>query len=280
MSKLSKITIQSSDSDSSDSQKKNNKIRPMVKDDKFNIAKALNKFSLISKEFQEFADGWKEITTERIEEIMITIESKNKEYENLIKNKEEEFKNKNKILEEEFKNKNKILEEEYKDKNKILEEKYREKNIDLEHEFKNFSMENKLKFREDEMKTCEEISKKNNYKLMLLNDYEKIFSELEITKEKLAELETTFNNKLIEKIESEKQIVHEKIKHDIDTKVLNHKAEIAEIMAENKQQLKEIEFLNKLIINLTNEVSEQRTLTKEIAQASSKAQIKQSFQKD
>ena len=269
MSKLSKITIQSSDSDSSDSQKKNNKIRPMVKDDKFNIAKALNKFSLISKEFQEFADGWKEITTERIEEIMITIESKNKEYENLIKNKEEEFKNKNKILEEE-----------YKDKNKILEEKYREKNIDLEHEFKNFSMENKLKFREDEMKTCEEISKKNNYKLMLLNDYEKIFSELEITKEKLAELETTFNNKLIEKIESEKQIVHEKIKHDIDTKVLNHKAEIAEIMAENKQQLKEIEFLNKLIINLTNEVSEQRTLTKEIAQASSKAQIKQSFQKD
>jgi dynactin complex subunit len=64
------------------------------------------------------------------------------------------------------------------------------------------------------------------------------------------------------------------------TKDLNHKAETAELIAQNKQQLKEIEFLNKLIANLTNEVSEQRNLTKEIAKASSKAQINQSFTKD
>ena len=99
-------------------------------------------------------------------------------------------------------------------------------------------------------------------------------------KDKLEEFEKSFNDKLVKKIELEKLILQDKLKQDSMTKDLNHKAEIAELIAQNKQQLKEIEFLNKLIVNLTNEVSEQRNLTKEIAKASSKAKINQSFNKD
>ena len=113
-----------------------------------------------------------------------------------------------------------------------------------------------------------------------MKEYEKTISECEELKAKNGELESTMESKITEKVEIEKQLLQEKATQNNLTFTLNHKAEIAELTAQNRQQIKEIDMLNKLIVNLTKEVSEQRLLTKEIAIASSKPQIKQSLSKD
>lgn len=260
-------------------------------DNKIILSKALIGLTDISKKFISSIDTWKEITTDKINQINTDIELKTKEYNDLIEKKEKEFDIKEKELLEKYKNKEKDLDEKYKNKEKEFDEKYRLKKQEVQQQFKietkeleqqtkNNKIETEQQLKVFQINACAEIAAKNDYKLVSLNDYEKHQQELKNIKDKFEDLEKSFNDKLIEKIESEKIILQEKLKQDSMTKDLNHKAEIAELIAQNKQQIKEIEFLNKLIINLTNEVSEQRNLTKEIAKASAKAQINQSFGKD
>ena len=187
---------------------------------------------------------------------------------------------KEKELEDIYKNKEIALEEKYRDKKSTIIHEHKMKSKEIEQDLKNKKIETEQSLKEFQMLACEEIAVKNDYKLISENDYEKKEQELKKIKEQLSELETSFDNKILEKIEIEKMLFCEKSKQDLLTKELNHKAEIADLTAENKQQIKEIEFLNKLILNLTNEVSEQRNLTKEIAKASSKSQICQSFAKE
>jgi len=51
----------------------------------------------------------------------------------------------------------------------------------------------------------------------------------------------------------------------------------ADLKAQVDQQIKEIAVLKDQIDNMKHELSEQRALTKEVAQASSKGQISQNF---
>lgn len=60
---------------------------------------------------------------------------------------------------------------------------------------------------------------------------------------------------------------------------LTHKDEIAELGASVKQQEKEIINLNETIHNLRHELSEQRKLTKEVAEAGKQAPINLSTSK-
>lgn len=260
-------------------------------DTKKNLTKAINNISNISKDFISSIETWKELTSEKINQIISDIDSKTLEYNELIIKKEKEYDDKEKNLIEKYKNKEKELDEKYKNKEKDFDEKYKTKKQEVQQQFKieakeleqqakNSKIETEQQLREFQINACNEIAIKNEYKLISLNEYEKNQQELKNVKDKLEEFEKSFNDKLVEKIELEKLILQDKLKQDSMTKDLNHKAEIAELIAQNKQQLKEIEFLNKLIVNLTNEVSEQRNLTKEIAKASSKAQINQSFNKD
>jgi hypothetical protein len=279
------------------SNNKSNQKRTFIKsknsdfDNKKALAKAINNMSGISKDFMSSIEAWKEITSDKIGQIINDIETKTNEYNELIVKKEKEYDEKEKILIEKYKSQDKELDEKYKNKEKELDEKYKTKKQEIHQQFKieakeleqqskNSKIETEQQLKEFQINACNEIAIKNDYKLVSLNEYEKMQQELKNTKDKLEEFEKSFNDKLIEKIELEKIILHEKLKQDFVTKDLNHKAETAELIAQNKQQLKEIEFLNKLIANLTNEVSEQRNLTKEIAKASSKAQINQSFTKD
>lgn len=180
---------------------------------------------------------------------------------------------------------------------KEIEYKIMEKNREYEEleirmnkyiELKTEEMKNKNK--EMEIEKCMEVARKNNYMMIINQEYEKKNRELEILKEKNEELEIKFEEKLEEKIEMEKERIQtmnkqyeEKINNEkeklvnlqqqeIITKELKHKAEIAELIAQNRQQTREIEFLNQSIVNLKNEISEQRTLTKEVAQAQANAQ--------
>ena len=78
----------------------------------------------------------------------------------------------------------------------------------------------------------------------------------------------------------------EKTKYDTELKrqkleqELTYKTQTAEMKAQLDQQKREVDLLNKTIESLKSEISEQRQLTIEIANASSKAQITQNFKKD
>lgn len=248
--------------------------------DRVVIAKALNNYSNVSKEFTKALETWNQITTERVNEIIINIEVKKNEYDELINKKAKEYNDLMEQREKEYTKKESELEDKYKNKKQDLEQDYKMKSIEMEQQIKNTKIETEQKIKEFQIIACEEIATKNNYVLVSQNDYEKLQAELQSMKEKISEIESNFNDKLVEKIELEKNVLQDKLKQDTIAIDLNHKAEIAELNAQTKQQIKEIEFLNKLIVNLTNEVSEQRNLTKEIAKASSKAQITQSFNKD
>ena len=74
-----------------------------------------------------------------------------------------------------------------------------------------------------------------------------------------------------QKIELEKTKLEDIFKQDKLTLQLTHKAEIAELIAQNKQHIREIEILNSTISNMKSEIAEQRNLTKEVAQAQANA---------
>ena len=202
-----------------------------------------------------------------------------KEYVNKTEQTEKEYVNKTEQLEKEFKTLNDELTETFKNKNTELLQQFKHNKKDLEQQFKNEKIDTEQQLRQYKLEACEKIATENDYKLIPLKEYEKNQSELDELKEKHADLQSNTEDKIKEKIEIERQSLQEKLAHHNTTIELNHKAEIAELTAQNRQQIKEIEMLNKLIINLTNEVSEQRQLTKEIAIASSKPQINQSLTK-
>ncbi len=85
------------------------------------------------------------------------------------------------------------------------------------------------------------------------------------------------------KIDMEKAVKDEQDKAKVNlqqvltNKELAHAAEIATLKAVTDQQIKEINVLKDTIKNLKEEIAEQRTLTKEVAIASSKGAIQQSF---
>jgi len=86
-----------------------------------------------------------------------------------------------------------------------------------------------------------------------------------------------------EELEKLKKEERGKAKHVLDDALsraeLKHKAEIAELSAEATQQKREIATLQSTIDNLKNELSEQRKLTKDVAQASRAAPITQNMAK-
>jgi hypothetical protein len=206
-------------------------------------------------------------------------EQLDKEYVNKTEQTEKEYVNKTEQLDKEFKTLNDELTETFKNKNTELLQQFKHNKKDLEQQFKNEKIDTEQQLRQYKLEACEKIATENDYKLIPLKEYEKNQSELDELKETHAELQSNTEDKIKEKIEIERQSLQEKLAHHNTTIELNHKAEIAELTAQNRQQIKEIEMLNKLIINLTNEVSEQRLLTKEIAIASSKPQINQSLTK-
>jgi len=267
------VSNSDSDSDSEDKKKcKNN--------DRIKFTKSLNKIAQIEKDFHKAVESFGKISNGHIIEIIENIETKTKEYEILIELKDKLYKNKEKELDEKYTNKDKELDEKYKNKKKDLQQEHKRYCTELDQDYKNKQIETVQQLKEYQIEACEKIASENNYNLIAIKDYEKILSERDSSLEKLAEYELSSANLIKEKIEMEKLNIQEKLKQDTIVINLNHKAEIADSKAQINQQLKEIEFLNKLILNLTNEVSEQRNLTKEIAIASSKSQITQSFTKD
>jgi hypothetical protein len=260
--------------------KKSNSLKVEIIHDE-NINETLKSLGPYIAPLVKTVESLKELLSGKLDEMVTNYNKKQKEYIELIEQKEKEYKNKTEQLEKEFKDKDVELNEVFKTKNTELLQKYKYDKIDLEQKIKNEKIEAEQEIRKYKLEACEKISSDNDYKLVPLKEYENMDSECKELKERNGELESNMQDKIKERIEIEKQIFDDKEKQSNLTNELNHKAEIAELTAQNKQQIKEIEMLNKIIVNLTNEVSEQRILTKEIAIATSyKPQITQSASKD
>lgn len=191
------------------------------------LAKAINNFSSVYEKLNEALTELKSVTTDKINEYCLMIETKKQDYQDLTVNSDREFK------------------------------------------LKQADLQNKLK--DINMVACEELAKKYNYQLVLIDDYEKKENEIDTLQDKNDELNLKMEEKVEEKVEIEKTKLEDSFKQQKLTLELTHKAEIAELIAQNKQHLREIEILNSTIANMKSEIAEQRTLTREVAQAQANA---------
>ncbi|ARF08266.1 hypothetical protein Catovirus_1_316 [Catovirus CTV1] len=247
--------------------------------DRTQLAQAINNLTIKSEQFLEAMKSF-DTFRENIAQLDIQIETKKKEHKALIDDLELNYVNKNKNLDGEYKELNKQLHSKYNELNKKLESEYQDKTRTLQNDFKNTQIELKQKMTEHKLKACEEIAKEQNMTVIKNEDHKTLLSNVQKANHDLEDLKKSFNDQCNSIRNEEKTKYQLQLKQEVTTLELNHKANIAELKAQVEQQKKEIDVLQKTIENLKHEIAEQRTLTKEVAQASSKSQINQRFGKD
>ncbi len=183
-------------------------------------------------------------------------------------------------LTQKYEDDTKKLKQQYSDLNKQLDEEYKDLNKTLQNNYKNSQIEVQQKLLEFKLKGCEEVAKQYNMLVVKEEDHFVLIDNAKKANKELETLQKSFDARCNSIKQDEKAKYELELKHQMSTLELNHKANIAEMKARIEQQTKEISMLNKTIDTLKNEITEQRTLTKEIAQAGSKAQIQQKFGKD
>lgn len=149
--------------------------------------------------------------------------------------------------------------QEYEDLMSKLENHYKDTEIKLKQNLQ----ENKLQAVKEVLSTMDMICISN----VQFNDVQ----------HELQTLKSNYQTQLDKAIETEKEKATNHLNTTLKTLDLSHRAEIATLKAQTEQQIKEISVLNETIKNLKHEINEQRLLTKEVAIASSKSQIQQSF---
>lgn len=247
--------------------------------DRIQLAQAINNLTIKSEQFLEAIKSFDSFR-ENIAQLDIQIETKKREHKDLIDNLELTYVNKSKNLDSEYKELNKALQNKYQEINKKLETEYQDKNKQLQNDFKNHQIEVKQKLSEFKVKSCEEIAKEFEMMVIKNDDYKNLISNVQRANQDLEDIKKNFNDQCNNIRSEEKNKYQAQLKLEMTTSELNHKANIAELKAQVDQQKKEIDVLQKTIDNLKHEIAEQRTLTKEVAQASSKSQINQKFGKD
>jgi len=203
------------------------KSRTVKISDRVILAKAIENFSSVYEKLNLALTELKGVTTDKINEYALMIETKKQDYTDLSEGLDREFK------------------------------------------LKQSDLQTKLK--EINMIAFEEFGKKYNYQLVLIDEYEKKENEISTLQDKNEELNLKMEEKVDEKVELAKTKLEDSFKQEKLTLELTHKAETAELIAQNKQHIREIEILNSTILNMKSEIAEQRNLTKEVAQAQANA---------
>jgi hypothetical protein len=235
------------------------------------------------KSFDSFKEG--------IVKLDIETETKRQEHDEYINTLEQQQKEKLKSLNQEFEDKelclthkynslNKHLEEKYHDLNKKLDGEYNDKSKDIQNNLKNLQIQASQKLAEHKINACSELAKENGMFLVKNEDYQSLLESKKSLQEELKHLNANFDSKCKEILDNESTKYKTLLKNEMSIYELTTKANNADIKAQAEQQKREIEVLNSTILNLKNELVEQRTLTKEVAHASSKSQIMQKFSKD
>ena len=159
----------------------------------------------------------------------------------------------------------------------IAETAHKAKCLQLENDFNNNKLDTTQKLREFQLDACGEFANKYEHVVIKEEEYAKMSDTIDSLTTQLTSLQEKKEEELDSAIKKEQQLHHIKLKQELNTLELNHKVITAELIAQTNQQKREVEMLNNTIENLKHEIAEQRNLTKEIAKASSKSQITQSF---
>jgi hypothetical protein len=254
------------------------------------LANAIHNLTIKSEELMTAMKNF-DCFKESIVKLDIETETKRQEHDEYITSLETQQKNKSKALSQEYEEKeqgllqkynslNKNLEEKYVDLNKKLESDFNEKTKDIQNNLKNLQIQSSQKLAEHKIKACSELAKENGMFLVKDDEYQSLLESKHLLQSELDNLKKNFELKCKEIRDNEKANYVALLKNEMAIYELTTKAQNADIKAQAEQQKREIEVLNSTIQNLKNELVEQRSLTKEVAHASSKAQISQKFSKD
>lgn len=247
------------------------KVQAMVKlnngsdnSDRLQLAQAINNLVFKGDAFVSALESISSFTQERLAELDIQIEAEKMKYQDMIHTNNKKYEELNNDLENKYKMKQQQLENEYHNKFTQLANDYKNKQIEIKHQLNEFKEEG-----------CNEIAEELNMTLVKNDEYEKLVSEAEQAESKLESLREELEEKHTNEMKKERELHTKQLQQERNMSELNHKAQTAELTAQANQQKKEIDMLLKTIENMKFEIAEQRTLTKEVAVASSKAQITQ-----
>ena len=142
--------------------------------------------------------------------------------------------------------------------------------LQLANQYKDVEIKLKQHLQEHKLEAVKEVLSGLHMIYLDTSEHTRLVSELD-------QLKSTTAQQLESAIEQEKSAAKTTMAQVHHNLQLIHKAETASLVAQVEQQVKEIGVLKETISNLKHEIAEQRSLTKEVAIASSKSNIQQSF---
>lgn len=247
------------------------KVQAMVKlnsssgdSDRLQLAQAINNLVFKGDAFVSALESISSMTQERLTELEIQIEAEKMKYQDMVSNNTKKYDELTCDLENKYKMKQQQLDNDYNNKFTQLGNDHKNKQIEIKQHLNEFKVEG-----------CNQIAKDFNMMLIKTDEYNRVVTDAEDAKDKLETMRNELEEKHFDEMKKEREqhtkaLIQEKSMSD-----LSHKAQTAELTAQVTQQRKEIEMLLKTIENMKFEIAEQRNLTKEVAVASSKAQITQ-----
>jgi hypothetical protein len=246
--------------------------------DRIQLIQAINNFTLKGEQLMESMRSF-DAFREQIAKLDIQINAKKAEYEEIGQSLEQTHLIKLRKLESEYTDRAKVLASSHADSSKKLELDYEDKSRKLMNDFKNSQIETKQKLAEYKLKACEELAKENGMVLIKSDDLTGLQQSVTKSNGELDTLKKAYD-KDMDKIRAEEKTKYTtQLENEKKILQLNANVTNAEMKAQIDQQVKEIQVLKSQIENLKHELAEQRALTKEVAQASAKAQISQTFAK-
>ncbi len=280
-----KIESENIDTDSENETITKPKAKPMLissntsDNSRVKLANAINNLTIKSDEFMNMMKGF-DVFRESIIKLDIEMESKKIEHDDFIMTLEKNQKNRLKELDNDYNDKNKDLTNKHNELIKKTNDDFIDFNKKLENEYKNKQIKINQDLMEYKLKACETLAKENGYILYKQVDKDLLEKDKSIVEQNYKELKDKFDSECNKIRHSEDAKYKNELKNAMAMFELKVKADTADMKAQVEQQKREIEVLNNTISNLKNELVEQRNLTKEVAQASSKSQITQKFGKE
>jgi len=246
--------------------------------DRVQLAQAINNLTVKGEQFIEAFSSFSKFR-ETLAQLDIEIETKKQEFKELCHNTQKEHEEKTHSLQKEFKEKTHTLQREYEEKNKTLLNTYADSNRDLQNDFKNKQIEATQKLKEFKLKGCNDMAKEFDMCVMKAEDIKNLNDLSTKTQKELEDLRKKFDSECNKVRGEEKGKFEAELKRQKTEQELTYKTNTAEMKAQLDQQKREVQLLTNTIETLKGEITEQRNLTIEIAQANSKGQITQNISK-
>ena len=258
--------------------------------DRVQLAHAINNFTIKSEQFIREMKNF-DTFRENVFKLDLLIDSKKQEHSQVVLNLEQDYTGKKKNLENQYAELTKKLKSDHEeltkkltgdhaDKVKKCESEFADKTKLLTNTYEDGSIQLRRKLELDKTGACTDYAKSLGMRFVKEDEYKVLTDSVQKAQHDYNELKKNFDKQCNQIKEEEKVKCQNKL--DIDTKTLEltHKANNAQLMAQVEQQKKEIQVLTNTIENLKSELKEQRELTKQVAQASSKSQINQTIGKN